>query len=220
MRLGGDLEQRLRAAVQPALFRAVRAPLAVRVEETESDGRAELRFAVPDGTLCVEWKIQKKIFGFLNDTRNADGAFFVLVGDDAVEAHVVECKRTVTQDAWSKAKRQMRSTLLRLRALAGVLGVEITRVVCYTAYCDDELEPDSLPEPAESKISIGDDPPAPEDAEDLETVRRQFDWESEFVYLPDFGEPVPHRKLTLQQIDGVGVGYFPIDASGLVHAIS
>ena len=208
MKLAGDLEQRLRAAIHRTLFRAVRAPDGVRIEETESDGRADVQLTPPEGALCIEWKIQSKIFGFLKDTNNADGAFFLVAGDGTVEAHIVECKRTVTQDAWSHAKRQMRSTLLRLRALAGVLGVDIAKVVCYTAHCDDQLEPDSVPEPAEGKISLGDDPPAPEDAEDLETVRRQFDWDGDVVHLPDFASPIPHRKLPLEQVDGVGTGTF------------
>jgi hypothetical protein len=121
MKLAGDMEQRLRAAIHRALFRSVRAPDAVRVEETENDGRADVQLTPPEGTLCIEWKIQR--------------------------------------------------------------------------------------------ISIGEDPPAPEDAEDLETVRRQFDWDGDVVHLPDFSSPIPHRKLALDQRDGIGVGTFPLHAA-------
>lgn len=208
MKLDGDVVQRLRAAVQRTLFRVVRAPDVIRVEEMADEGRAEVTFPPPDGSLCIEWAIQKNVFGFLKDAQNADGAFFVLTGDDAAEAHVVECKRTITQDSWSKAKLQMRSTLLRLRALGGVLGVEITKVIGYTAYCDDELDPDRSPDPSITKISVGDEPPAPEDAEDAGAVRNQFDWGSEVAHLRGFSEPLTHRKLKLQMSDGVGRGSF------------
>jgi hypothetical protein len=213
MKLQGDLQRRLRTAIQKNLYRTVLGPDVLRVREMERDGRAEVLLSPPGDSLCVEWKIQSKIFGFLTDARIADGAFFVLAGDDTVEAHIIECKRTVTQDAWSNAKQQMRSTLLRLRALAGVLGVEITRAVCYTAFCEDELSPDSLPEPAELKIPVGDEDPAtPMDAIDLEVVRRQFDWEHASVHLPDLATPMPHRKLLLNidLSDGMGKGTFSL----------
>lgn len=143
---------------------------------------------------------------------NADGAFFVVTDPGAAEAHVIECKRTVTQDAWSKAKRQMRSTLLRLRALAGVLGVELRSVVCYTAFCEDELSPESMPEPAELKVPLGDEEPqTPEAALDLDAVRRQFDWEEAFVHLPDISGSITHRKLPLDLVNDRGVGKFSVE---------
>jgi hypothetical protein len=208
MKLAGDLEQRLSRSIQRALYRVVHAPDLVIVEENAQDGRA--RLAIDAGAPAVEWRIDRPVFGFLSETKNADGAVFVLRGGDEVEAHVVECKRTVTQESWGKAKLQMRWTLLRLFALAGVLGLTITRVTCYTAYCSDEIEPDSSPNPTAGKAMTGEEEEAttPDDIEDVEARRRLFDWDGERVHLRDFALPFLHKKLALTLRDGVGVGAF------------
>lgn len=106
--------------------------------------------------------------------------------------------------------------MVRLRALAGVLVLRLTRVVCYTAYCDDEIEPDSSPDPAEGKLMSGEDDGAPSEDRllDLEARRRQFDWAGPRIHLRDVEAPIPHRKLQLDRVEGVGVGTFPLDASG------
>lgn len=207
MRLSGDLEQKLGCTIQKNLFRLVAGPDPIVVEEMENDGRARVELVPPDGARCIEWRIQGNLFGFLKENKNADGAFFVERRDGAFEAHIVECKRTINQDSWDKAKRQMRWTLVRMRALAGVLGIKLTRVVCYTSYCEDELAPDSSPDPAESKVPIGDEEPSsPEDAEAQMALRRQFDWEGEEVHLRDFDGGFLHQKVPLQVNAGVGVG--------------
>lgn len=212
MILVGELAARLQATTQKDLYKIITGPSPILVEEAESDGRARVTFTAAAGRRCVAWKIQGKLWSFLKDSANADGAFFVERDDGDFDAHIVECKRTVTQDSWSKAKRQMFWTLLRLRALAGVLGVPIARVVFYTAYCDDELLPDSSPEPAESKIPLGDDEPVTlEDAADVEARQRQFDWEGAAVNLRDFKGEFPHRKVQLRLDNGIGVGEHTVD---------
>lgn len=211
MKLAGDLEKQLKSSVQDSLYRIVIGPSPVVVEETAKDGRARVVFEPAEGARCVEWHVQQRLFNFLKEDKNADGAFFVQCRERSFEAHIVECKRTINQDSWDKAKRQMRWTLLRLRALAGVLGVELASVVCYTAFCEDELHPDSSPDPAEGKIPIGDEEPlSPEDAEAQLALRRQFDWEGDEVNLRDFEGAFPHRKLPLELKEGVGVGSFSI----------
>ncbi len=210
MKLAGDLEQRLSRSIQRAFYRIVRAPDPVIIEETAEDGLAHL--TLDAGALAVEWKIQSKVFGFLGDTKNADGALFVLRGGDEVDAHVVECKRTMTQESWSKAKLQMRWTLLRLFALAGVLGLTIRSVTCHTAYCAEEIEPDSSPNPLAGKAMSGEAEEATtaEGAEDVEARRRLFDWNGEHLHLRDFEVPVRHKKLPLALDQGVGVGSFAL----------
>jgi hypothetical protein len=212
MKLAGDLEQRLSCSIQRAFYRVVRGPDPVVVEETAQDGQA--RIELDAGALTVEWQIQGKVFGFLRDAKNADGALFVVREGDEVEVHVFECKRTVTQESWGKAKIQMRWTLLRLFALAGVLGLKVVRVTCYTAYCADEIEPDSSPHPIAGKVMTGDadDAIAPDDVEDVEARRRLFDWEGERVRLRDFESPFAHKKLPLDLRDGVAVGAFALAA--------
>jgi hypothetical protein len=215
MKLSGDLERQLKCSIQDSIYKLVTGPSPIIVEETAKDGRAHVTFQPEDGAHCIEWLMQQGLFKFIKDDKNADGAFFVQRSERSFEAHVVECKRTINQDSWDKAKRQMRWTLIRLRALAGVLGVELANVVCYTAYCDDELQADSSPDPAESKIPIGDEEASiPEDAEIQRTLRRQFDWDGEEVHLRDFDDAFPHRKLPLQLNAGVGIGSFPVARAG------
>jgi hypothetical protein len=215
VRLSGALEQRLTESIQPSFYRIVCGAEPLVVEEMAAEGRARVEIENDAGGAAIEWKIQGNTFGFLRDTKNADGAFFVRRGEDGVEAHIVECKRTVTQQSWSKAKLQMRWTLLRLSALAGVLGVTIHRVVCYTAYCDDEIDPESSSNPAAGKVMSGEDEDvaSPEDAEDIAARRRLFDWHEEQVYLREMAPRVPHKKLRLtRDAANVGVGSFRLTA--------
>jgi hypothetical protein len=215
MKLSGDLERQLKCSIQDSLYKIVIGPSPIIVEEAAKDGSARVSFEPQGGVRCIEWRISQGLFKFIKEDKNADGAFFVQRSESSFEAHIVECKRTINQESWNKAKLQMRWTLLRLRALAGVLGFELANVVCYTAYCDDELQAESSPDPAETKIPIGDDEPAiPEDVEIQRTLRRQFDWQSEQVHLRDFDDPFPHRKLPLQLNEGVGVGSFPVAEGG------
>jgi hypothetical protein len=210
MRLGGDVAKRLACALYDAHYSVRAAPETIVVAERDSAGRAEVTLRLPEGKRCIEWRVQGNLFGFLKGNLNADGAIFVLGDGDDAEAHILECKLTVNPDSWSKAKLQMRATLLRLRALAGVLGLRLTRVVCYTAYCDDDVEPDSSPDAAEGKIMSNEDDAAPSEDRflDLEARQRQFDWRRPSIHLRDFDVPIPHRKLPLEQVHGVGTGTF------------
>jgi hypothetical protein len=127
--------------------------------------------------------------------------------DGAWEAHILECKVTINQDAWSKAMRQMRWSLMRLRALAGVLGVRFQHVVLYTAFRKDEM----LKDPVLLKMPVGDwQPPTAEQAEAVDALKRQRDWPQEDtgeIRLEGFDERFLHRKVKL---DGQGMGLVQI----------
>jgi len=167
----------------------------VPVRETDKDGFADVSCTLPAGAVCLRWDIEKVAFNFLRDARTAaDGALLVVRGDGSVEAHVMECKRTVDHDEWAKAKRQMRWSLARLRALAGVLGVTIDRTCCYIAYREETFSTD----PGLVKLMLG-------DVDDPETrlLREQFDWPDATIDLGGYPRRWPHRKVRL---DGAGHG--------------
>lgn len=221
MKLKGDLWQRLRVAINPERFSLAFAPKAIVLTEKKAKGRAEILLAPGIGMLCIAWDIEANIFGFLGDEKNADGAFFVLGNGDDVEAHIVECKRTINTGVWRKSKKQMRATLLRLRALAGVLGLTITRVVCYLAFHKDEEGDITSADPAVFRLPIGACATATtEDQETLAILREQYGWREDAIELPDITGLHTHRRLKLHRRDpllrlddDVCVGSFQIEAT-------
>lgn len=148
MKLSGNIESRLAAhlrdkvtistSVKVPLYLLVRHPDKVVVVEQEAEGEARVECSLPEGALCVQWNLPTGYFRFLKEEQNADGALLIWRDDGSqdglFEAHVMECKKTVEQKTWSKALQQMRWTFLRLRAIAGALGVPIRGVTFYTAF--------------------------------------------------------------------------------------
>ena len=119
--------------------------------------------------------------------------------DGTYEAHIMECKLTVNQVTWDRAKRQMRWSLIRLRALAGVLGIQLKRVVCYTAYRFERWETGLL------KVPIGTPSPTnDEQARTIELLQQQGDWLDLDIELRTFDDRFVHRKVALNSQDGTG----------------
>lgn len=169
----------------------------VEVTETADEGRAQITCRLPSEAICIRWKIEKIPFNFLqNADRAADGALLVQMADGRFEAHVMECKKTINLKSWDKAKIQLRWSLARVRALAGVLGVPIDRTCCYTAYREETFSKD----PGLTKLWLGtgtsDDPLSQE-------FREQFDWPDDEVDLGHYPSRWPHRKV---QLDTEGKG--------------
>lgn len=181
----------------------VAAPGPVIVRETEQTGEAMVVLTVPEGCECIDLFLTTGLFGILRQDKNADGAVLVILPDGAIEAHVIECKRTVFQDDWEEACKQMTWTLTKLQALAGALGERISGAVCYTAYREDRLSEDESPNPAYPERIIG----IPEsDAEaDLSWGRRkQLEWMRGRVRLRGFDEAFVHHRIPLDRATGRG----------------
>jgi hypothetical protein len=195
MRLAGRIEERASAHLQSALYAITSS--SVDVQETQADGYARVTCSLPGEGRCIAWKIEgSKLFPFLKSNEAADGALLVERPDGDFEAHIIECKRKVTQDSWSKAKQQIRWTAVRLLALAGVLGVRIVRWVCYTAYREDDLSPGSGRNLGLVKLPLAS--PAERSMNEAGSVlREQFDWEDERIALRGFDAAIPHRKVEL-----------------------
>ncbi len=132
------------------------------ISETADDGRAEVRVVLADGASGLAFRLDRRqVFdGLLANNKRADG--FLLVHDEGGwTGHVFECKRTLNARTWSTARQQLAAGVPRLAAVAGVLGVTITRWRFWVAYRRDALAAataDPLaPEPPVGSRDVDDD---------------------------------------------------------------
>ena len=216
MKLSGGIEKRLAAHLRDKVtirtsgevpfYVLVRHPEKVVVVEQEVEGEARVECNLPEGALCVQWNLPTGYFRFLKDEQNADGALLIWRDDGShdgrFEAHVMECKKTVEQNSWSKALKQMRWTFLRLRALAGALGVPIQRVTFYTAFREHKFSSTSSRNALVPRSPITSRFAEPDEI--IERPRRlQMAWENDDITLGDFEGRFAHTKIELDK-DGNG----------------
>ncbi len=216
MKPSGNIEQRLAAHMRDKvttkmsgempLYLLVRHPDKAVVVEQEVAGEARIECSLPEGALCVQWSLPTGLFQFLKEEKNADGALLLWRDDGShdglFEAHVMECKTTVDQKTWNKVLQQVRWTFLRLRAVAGALGVPIQQVTFYTAYREDKLSSTSSRNPLVPRNPITSRFAPPD--ERIERPRQlQMDWENDDITLGDFDGRFAHTKIAL---DGRGNG--------------
>ncbi|AGP42266.1 hypothetical protein BE04_24445 [Sorangium cellulosum] len=220
-RHASSLEQRLAAIIAPALgdggpfYEVLRPPSQATVKETKKDGYAEVACTIPEGHICIQWRFEETgRFLFLRGDKNADGALLFIGPDDRIEAHIIECKRKVTQGKWEDILQQMRWTLYKLLALAGVLGLSIDEVRLGTAYRFDELSEESSPNPTLGKPTLGGTSERTPGEDQLSESRlRQLAWENDEVYLPGFDGVFRHIKIQLDEDSGRGVHQTPAPRS-------
>lgn len=193
MKRADDVPARIATLFAPlrgeaARFRIVPGPGEVLVEETQKEGAARIACRFPAGFVAVSWRLQSGDLRPLGSEKNADGALLLLRPDGAIEAHVMECKQTVSSTKWREALEQLAWTAIRLLAIAGALHERVERVVLYTAYRTDELSLDDAVDPVQYKLAI-------EDAEASPAVRRDLQWMSPEVELPGWASRFPHVKV-------------------------
>lgn len=168
----------------------------VLVEETQDDGRAEVRFVAPPG-----WRLEKIAvdhrhgFEWLVERKSADGIVLARTPQGQWQAHIVECKKTIKEKSWAGVRAQLHGSRLRLDAIAGVLGIEIERVVLYTAFREDRIGLGS-PDPILDAVPIGGREPG-------EPARARAAWRASTVFIPGEG-PLSHRRLQLHTVEDVG----------------
>lgn len=114
----GDLAHRLNTLIKATapdrqrrpcpVYELVLPPNKAIVGEAEMSGEAEIACEIPEGCTCIQWRLPTGLFAFLQQDKNADGAFVIQRADGAFEAHIMECKRTVDQTKWSEILQQMR----------------------------------------------------------------------------------------------------------------
>lgn len=200
MALDTKVAERLKACVQPDLYEVCQGQTQVSEVLEADDSAAAVTCVLPADTTCIRWKIERAtLFPFLKDRLAADGALILERADGTYEAHVMECKRTINQETWSRAKLQMRWSLIRLQALAGVLGFKLARVHCYTAYRHERWEKALL------KLPIGEvQPKDASQAEAAELLLDQGDWLTPEIELRGFDSPLSHQKVQLDPHQGTG----------------
>lgn len=174
-------------------WRIVEGPGEVVVEEKAKDGRAKIHCRFPQGFRVISWMHEPGDFKPIASDKNADGPMLVVRPDGMLEAHVMECKQTVSASEWRKALQQLEWTVLRLLAIAGALHERVQRVVLYTAFRKDELSFDGSPDAVLFDLPLGD--------EENTIARRDRSWMSNDISLPGWSSPFHHEKV---QKDGQG----------------
>lgn len=185
-------------------FLLVRHPDRAVVVERITAGEARIECSFPDDTLCVQWNWPTGLFQFLKEESNADGALLIWRNDGSrdglFEAHIMECKKTVTSGTWEKALLQLRWTFMRIRAVAGALGVPLGRVTFYTAYREENISSDSSRNPVLLRLPITSQHANPDNTTQRQRQLRTA-WENDEISLGDFEGRFAHRKI---ELDGNG----------------
>jgi hypothetical protein len=168
----------------------------VIIEETMAEGRAEVIFTAPPGWRLEKLSLERCAFAWLDEQLSADGILLARSLEGTWQAHVVECKRTVTEEKWRKVQRQLRGSCLRLLAVGGVLGLEIAKITLYTAFRRAKIfahTPDftsAMPRPG--RIGMP------------EHFAQRLAWRASELVVDGFG-PLEHRRLQLDDTgDDVG----------------
>lgn len=207
----GSLVERLRRWITPdvegrPIFEVLPGPCECLVQEKKEEGRACVVCEVPPEHVAIAFYLhgQDGLFRFLRKVSNADGAILLVEPGGAVVGRIVECKKTVNPSDWDKAIKQFTWTLARLLAVAGALGVRITRISLSTAFREDRLSPEHSPNPALGKATLGTSHEDEADEAALNDARRrQLAWLSNQVSLPGFAGVFSHTKI---QLDDAGDG--------------
>lgn len=197
----GDLEARRATWLTDRSTCWTRSDGTVVVEEKEKGGIARVRFILPVGRPCIQWHIGgSHLFRILKEESAADGLFMLQTLDDFWEAHIVECKKTVSDQTWKKARQQMRWTLARLRALSGILGFSVSSVVCYTAYREERQSPGRALNSTDFKLGVG----VPESSSNASTIPFSFrrQWQDGMIVLEGVEGQLVHRRIELDPVTG------------------
>ncbi len=177
----------------------------VDIFEEARDGEARVTCTFSPGSVGVFFKLDAVGFPFLRQKKSVDWLVLLLHPDGSLDAHLIECKRTVSFRTWYEIKLQMASSVTRSLALAGALGAEIRRFHGYTAYRKDELSAQQSPDPVFSRLPLGPGVVArAEPAETREARSGQCDWEATEIRLEGVDTLVTHRRVLLNPSSGIG----------------
>ncbi len=190
----------------------------ITIRETEAQGKADVELQPPDGCQCLRLWLPTGLFGILGEDKNADGALLLIWPQGGIEAHVVECKKTVSQSEWDKATRQMQWTLTKLQALVGALGERLDRAFFYTAFRSDCLSEDDSPNPSYGERTL-DIPENAAGAEMNKSRRKQIEWMRDQIRLQGFDDLFVHKKIKLNE-SGFGTATFLTDTAHLGPELS
>ncbi|AMV12462.1 hypothetical protein GT3570_16270 [Geobacillus thermoleovorans] len=154
------------------------------VIEQEKSGEARLTLHCSNEAVVFSIKPNRG-FPYLRTKNTPDGIVFVKREEQRWELHIFECKKTVGEDSWEKAKRQFEGGILHAYMLRGLLDLPPFSKICvYTAYRDDHLSKNS-PDPALFRQPVGKPVKKPPYA----------DWDDPSLVI--LGHEVPHQRIPL-----------------------
>ena len=171
-----------------------------RLMETEESGRTELnvRFeGAPAGAhICIACYDMKKRCEFLARTsvngmrKCVDHVVFTRNDGGSWNVHLIEMKKTVDRSKWFGIKQKVRSSILNIRALAAVLGMEIHEFRVYTTYEKVDFRLSAGENPAERRRPLG-----------KPVSDQQQEWDSAQIEVNFLEIPLacyPHRGIAMQ----------------------
>ncbi|MGZ0087196.1 hypothetical protein ACWNXI_16955 [Caldibacillus thermoamylovorans] len=154
------------------------------VIEQDKPGEARVTIHCPSEAVVFSIKPNKG-FSYLRTKNTPDGIVFIKRAEQLWELHIFECKKTVGESSWKKAKKQFEGGVLHARMLRGLLGIpHFSKVYVYTAYRYDQLL-EKTPNPSLLRQPVG------------QAVKEQpyIDWQDRSIWI--LGEKVSHRRIPL-----------------------
>ena len=176
------IEERVQYARDNFFVEGFFAENAVRYElkEKETSGQARLILSIgTEDNICVENYDKKQNCEYLSEKSGLKKAVdhFVLVKrQDYWELYLIEIKKTVDSDQWTKIKYQMRSSYLNVRAITQFLGISLAdeHIYAYTAYGNDCMDSKQTTNPRLLAPRLGERAIDP----------KKDEWDSGYINLP------------------------------------
>ncbi len=200
MKLPGSIEERL-TVLHPERCRLLREKDVAGLE----DHGLRIDCSLAGATRAVQLRLKPQDIQLLRGSVCADFALLLERGDDVFEAHVIELKKSVGEWEWVHIREQLEWAVVRLLAIAGVLGIRLQGVTTYTVLCNDKLARESSANLAGMKIPVG----APSTTDTGANVRRWAEarrsWESGRLRMEAFARSVEHRRIVTGEAGSAAV---------------
>lgn len=152
--------------------------------EQEKEGKAKLAVHCSSEALAFSIKPSNG-FAYLKRRNTPDGIVFMKNKEHGWELHIFECKKTVSEKSWDKAKLQFEGGILHAHMLRGLLDIpRFSKICVYTVYREDKLlrhtaDPSLLRQPVGKRL----------------TSQPYKDWKDAFISI--LNENVPHHRIPL-----------------------
>lgn len=178
------------------------------LEEYEDTGRSKLEVSLSsEDNLCIANVDKKKteMLFFQTDKlksmyKRVDHIIFEPQKSNKWRLHLIEMKGSVGEGKWAEIKGKFRASYLVSRAIAGMLDLDISETIMYTAFERVQFRP-SATMPAARRIRTG-----------QPVVKMEQEWEGKSFGL-NFGERISFVHLPVQMErnkEGIFVGRLTI----------
>lgn len=153
---------------------------------SEQDKAGEAKLTVHCSSEAVAFTIKPgKGFTYLQRKNTPDGIVLMKNKEQNWELHIFECKKTVSESSWDKAKRQFEGGILHAYMLRGLLDLPPFSKIClYTVYRYDKLLKQTT-NPSLLRQPVG-----------LPVTRQPYkEWEDGSIFI--LNTKIPHRRIQL-----------------------